>query len=379
MMFFKRRNPASVVIPSVDHFWVGIDSSDGIPKKKDYAGTVTPLVPVGVESFAGRTGAVVPVVGDYSSFFLTPAAGDAAYDPIGAASGAISAHLAASDPHPTYLTAAEGAAAFDAFGTSAAALAAHVAASDPHPTYLTAAEGAAAFDALGTSAAAIAAHVAASDPHPTYLTGAEGDAAYQPLDSDLTAIAALATTSFGRSLLTSTDAYALSASLDAVQMKSSIIVSSVAIGITETQVVTFTIPANLMVPGTTFRLTLAGVTTNGNTAGTITARCRIGATGALTENVASTVIVGTRNTAATNVSFTCRILCTVRTNGVAGTIIGNGEINAQNLTFTANNPGTTAPVAVDTTASRVIQATLQTSLAAITVLVTNATIEVVTP
>lgn len=78
---------------------------------------------------------------------------------------------------------------FDAAGAASAAVAAHEAASDPHPTYLKQAEGDALYDALGaaataktgaeaTAAAALAAHVAASDPHPTYLTQTEGDARY---------------------------------------------------------------------------------------------------------------------------------------------------------------------------------------------------------
>jgi hypothetical protein len=48
----------------------------------------------------------------------------------------------------------------------------------------------------------------------TYLTHTEGNAAYQPLDADLTSIAALATTAYGRSLLTLADEDALEALLD---------------------------------------------------------------------------------------------------------------------------------------------------------------------
>lgn len=48
----------------------------------------------------------------------------------------------------------------------------------------------------------------ASEVDTYFLTPAEGDAAYQPLDSDLTAIAALTTTSFGRGYLTLADASA---------------------------------------------------------------------------------------------------------------------------------------------------------------------------
>lgn len=54
------------------------------------------------------------------------------------------------------------------------------------------------------------------------LTLAAADARYQPLDSDLTAIAALATTSFGRSLLTAANAAGLNASLG-VAVKSTLL------------------------------------------------------------------------------------------------------------------------------------------------------------
>lgn len=46
-----------------------------------------------------------------------------------------------------------------------------------------------------------------------FLTPAEGNAAYQPLDADLTSIAALATTTYGRSLLTLADDDALAAEI----------------------------------------------------------------------------------------------------------------------------------------------------------------------
>lgn len=68
---------------------------------------------------------------------------------------------------------------------------------------------------LAMAAAAVADHGAltglADDDHPQYHNDARGDARYQPLDSDLTAIAALATTAFGRGLLTLADAAAFTA------------------------------------------------------------------------------------------------------------------------------------------------------------------------
>jgi hypothetical protein len=56
----------------------------------------------------------------------------------------------------------------------------------------------------------------------TYLTHAEGAAAYQPLDADLTSIAALATTAYGRGLLTLADEDALEALLDTLPNLTSI-------------------------------------------------------------------------------------------------------------------------------------------------------------
>lgn len=61
---------------------------------------------------------------------------------------------------------------YDSLGSAAAAIAAHVAASDPHPTYLKQAEADALYDPLGEAAAEVAAHVAAGDPHLQYHTDA---------------------------------------------------------------------------------------------------------------------------------------------------------------------------------------------------------------
>jgi hypothetical protein len=94
---------------------------------------------------------------------------------------AVSAHVAAADPHPGYLTQAEGDSRYRQSATAlsdsdipagiardsevAAAIGAHEAAADPHPGYLTPAEGNTAYEAAG----AVAAHVAAADPHTQYV------------------------------------------------------------------------------------------------------------------------------------------------------------------------------------------------------------------
>ncbi len=128
---------------------------------------------------------------------------------------AISTHVAAADPHPTYLTQTEGDGRYRQTATPlsdadipaviardsevTAAISAHVAAADPHPAYLTQTEGDGRYRQNATPltdadipaaiardsevTAAIATHVAAADPHPTYLTQAEGDGRYRSLTS----------------------------------------------------------------------------------------------------------------------------------------------------------------------------------------------------
>lgn len=153
-----------------------------------------------VDDFNGRTGSITPAQADYDTFFLTPAEGNAAYEAL----GAVAAHAAAVDPHPTYLTAAEGNAAYDAIGAAAAAQAA----SQPLDPDLTALADIATTgwlkrtgagtaitatpsasdvgaDAAGTAAAAITTHEAASDPHTGYQKESEKGAAsgYASLDS----------------------------------------------------------------------------------------------------------------------------------------------------------------------------------------------------
>lgn len=152
-----------------------------------------------------------------------------AVDPAGTAAAAVAAHEAAPNPHPQYLEAGEGLALGETSTTAyrgdrgkIAYDHSQIAAGNPHGT--TAAQVGA--DPVGTAAAAVAAHEAAGDPHPQYLTPAEGDAlfltpaegnaAYQPLDADLTSIAALATTAFGRGLLTQADAPATRSTLGLV-------------------------------------------------------------------------------------------------------------------------------------------------------------------
>lgn len=84
----------------------------------------------------------------------------------------------------------------DSAGTASSAMSAHLAAADPHAQYTTSAE------------AAAAAPVQSVAGRTGAVTLVPSDVGAQPVDSDLTAIAALTTTTFGRGLLTTADAAA---------------------------------------------------------------------------------------------------------------------------------------------------------------------------
>jgi hypothetical protein len=84
----------------------------------------------------------------------------------------------------------------DPAGTAASAMSAHLAAADPHAQYTTPSE------------AAAAAPVQSVAGRTGAVTLVPSDVGAQPVDSDLTAIAALTTTTFGRGLLTTADAAA---------------------------------------------------------------------------------------------------------------------------------------------------------------------------
>ncbi len=112
------------------------------------------------------------------------------------------AHEAASDPHPQYLTPAEGNAAYQPLDADLTALAGQTGAgfsvrtgtnswatrslTTPGGSGLSITNqdgvfGSPAFTNTDKGSTAVATHEAAADPHPQYLTPAEGDAAYTPL------------------------------------------------------------------------------------------------------------------------------------------------------------------------------------------------------
>jgi hypothetical protein len=84
---------------------------------------------------------------------------------------------------------------FDAAGAASSAVSAHVAATDPHTQYLNNTRGDARYDAIGAATSAVSSHVAASNPHSQYLLTTTAASSYQALDAELTAIAGLTSAS----------------------------------------------------------------------------------------------------------------------------------------------------------------------------------------
>lgn len=138
----------------------------------------------------------------------------------------------------------------------------------------------------------------------------------------------------------------------------SLIADSAAIAATETAVISATIPANLLKAGTTFRARAAGVMTIGVTAGTVTARARLGTTGALTDAVVA-IHTPIPIASKTSIPFLVEFNVICRTAGAAGTAIGGGTIDGSAIGTTGTVAGQTATAAVNTTVSNVLQLTLQ--------------------
>ena len=132
---------------------------------------------VASHSDTGATGAELEELTDGSTTVLHAhtAAGHpdlATHDALGLATDAeLATHAGAADPHPGYLTPAEGDAAYEPSG----AVATHAGAADPHPTYETSAE----------AAAKVTTHAGEADPHTGYQKESEKGAAsgYASLDA----------------------------------------------------------------------------------------------------------------------------------------------------------------------------------------------------
>jgi hypothetical protein len=150
---------------------------------------------------------------------------------------------------------------------------------------------------------------------------------------------------------------------------------------TETQLTGYTITANTMIIGTTYRIDAYGVLSDAaSSPGTATWRLRIGSA-TLTGNIACS-IAPTLGTSLVNKPWHITAMLTVRSTGSGGTCIANAWLTSEvSTTLAQANKGTaqTSTVAVDTTLSRVLELTFQfgTSSASNILKCENALIELV--
>lgn len=160
----------------------------------------------------------------------------------------------------------------------------------------------------------------------------------------------------------------------------SIIAQSSAIVNAEALIVAAVIPATLMQAGTTFRITASGTLTSSTGPGNVVFDIRIGTT-TLTGNIAATVTCAAVASVTTQ-PWWLEALVTVRVAGGSGTAVGQIKVNSTSVTTGAfnllNNIGTLAtPVTVDTTATKRVELTAVTGAATASILVENASIEIV--
>ena len=141
-----------------------------------------------------------------------------------------------------------------------------------------------------------------------------------------------------------------------------------------------TISAGLLVVGSSIRFDLYGFATQTAAAVTLTGRIRVGAVGSsLTGAIVATDKRITAATAKTSTPFHVTALCTVRSTGSGGTILGGMSVGGAIFDGGAVNANTaiTAAVAINTTIAQDIAITLQPSATTWTaVTITNCTAEI---
>ena len=130
---------------------------------------------------------------------------------------------------------------------------------------------------------------------------------------------------------------------------------------TETQLSVGTIPTTFLGVNSAFRIIAEGlISTKSSTVGTATWRLRIGTT-TLTGNIATSV-APTLGVSLSNQPWHINLLVNVVTGGSNGTVIGNGFVMGMLGTSSAilfKGTGTTGTVAIDCTASNLIELTFQ--------------------
>ena len=148
---------------------------------------------------------------------------------------------------------------------------------------------------------------------------------------------------------------------------------------TETQCIGKTFSANTLAVGTCIQLD-AWFTITSSAANTVTFAVRIGST-TLTGTVAAQVAPTTTNTASDH-SVRVTALVTIRSTGVSGTAIGGISfvaIETQPFTVGHRTDQETATITVDTTASKIVELTVDCSAGTTTAVCRQAFLQVIAP
>lgn len=125
--------------------------------------------------------------------------------------------------------------------------------------------------------------------------------------------------------------------------------------VSETALGSYTIPANSVTSGTTYRITIGGTTDNIATSGVLTLRLRVGGvTGTLVGSVSMT----SQSTQKLNFGWCANLLITVRSGGASGSVVASGSTTTQmdggTRAWTATVSG-----AIDFTSSKALALTAQ--------------------
>ena len=246
---------------------------------------------------------------------------------------------------------------------------AHVAAADPHTGY--AKESDTAFNApstpdylVGTAQAGLSAEIVVGATPGGELGGTWAsptvDATHSGSSHAATQAAAEATAA---------------AALTAHSAGTAVRTSAVAIANTETVVLSSSIASGL-VAGSTFAVKAYGRLTSGATGGSSIFRFRIGTT-TLTGNIAATLTLA-NSALVTNAPFKVEMLVTIRSDGAAGTVIGQVSVNGGAVgafTVVADVSAGSATVAVDTTVTNLVEFTYISGNAGTTSTFENVSIE----
>jgi hypothetical protein len=158
--------------------------------------------------------------------------------------------------------------------------------------------------------------------------------------------------------------------------------TSGAINTIETSIISFTIPANTLKAGSTFRIRASGTCTSSFTGNISDFRIRIGANGNSSDNEAITV-TPTSGNGGTNIPFVIEEMVTIRTIGAGGTMLGSGVLNVEGTNGVATlrvvADQATSAAAINTTVSNIIHLSFESAAATTTCTFYNAIIEVVKP